>query len=111
MATALTKAQRKLRTRDIYYTVRKLMDPETGELIGALVPDHPVDRRSMRERKFHVGKQLRGAMRQARNPKFYRKAHVLSGWLVISRSKPIILHGRLSGAAMTASTAWLFRVI
>jgi len=80
-ATATAKAKRKLRTRDIYYTVRKLMDPETGELIGALVPDHPVDRRSMRERKFHVGKQLRGAMRQARNPKFYRKAHVLSGWL------------------------------
>ena len=80
-ATATAKAKRKLRTRDIYYTVRKLMDPDTGELIGALVPDHPVDRRSMRERKFHVGKQLRGAMRQARNPYFYRKAHVLGGWL------------------------------
>jgi hypothetical protein len=55
--------------------------PETGELVGALVPSHPVDRRSMRERKFTVGKQLRGNLKLDRNPMFYRKAHVLSGWL------------------------------
>jgi hypothetical protein len=35
----------------------------------------------MRERKFTVGKQLRATLRQDRNPKFYRKAHVLAGWL------------------------------
>lgn len=81
MNTALAKAKRLLRTRDIRVTVMKLVDPKTGELIGALVPDHPIDRRSMKERKFHVGKQLRATLRQDRNAGFWRKAHVLGGWL------------------------------
>lgn len=81
MTTALAKAKTKLRQRDVYFTVMRLVNPETGEEIGALVPDHPVDRRSMRERNFTVGKQLRATLRQSRNPGFYRKAHVLSGWL------------------------------
>lgn len=81
MTTALQKARAKLRSRDIRMTVMKVVIPETGELVGALVPDHPIDRRSMKERKFHVGKQLRATLRQDRNPKFWRKAHVLGGWL------------------------------
>lgn len=81
MSTALAKAKAKLRSRDIRVTVMRVIIPETGESIGALVPDHPIDRRSMRERKFTVGKQLRATLRQDRNPQFYRKAHVLSGWL------------------------------
>lgn len=79
--TALAKAKKKLRTRDVNLEVRKLVDPETGELIGALVPAHPVDQRSLRERKFGTGRLLRATLRQDRNPMFYRKAHVLSGWL------------------------------
>ncbi len=81
MTNALQKAKAKLRSRDIRVTVMKVMIPETGELIGALVPDHPIDRRSMRERKFNTGKQLRATLRQDRNPGFWRKAHVLGGWL------------------------------
>lgn len=81
MTTALAKAKAKLRSRDIRVTVMKVIVPETGELIGALVPDHPIDRRSMRERKFNTGKQLRITARQDRNPGFWRKAHVLGGWL------------------------------
>lgn len=81
MSTALQKAKAKLRSRDIRLTVMKVILPETGELIGALVPDHPIDRRSMRERKFNTGKQLRATLRQDRNPKFWRKVHVLGGWL------------------------------
>lgn len=79
--SATAKARAKLRSRDIRMTVRKLVDPETGELIGALVPDHPIDRRSMKERKFGVGRQLRATLREDRNPGFWRKAHVLGGWL------------------------------
>lgn len=79
--TAAAKARAKLRSRDIRVTVMKLVNPETGELIGALVPDHPIDRRSMRERKFNTGKQLRATLRLDRNPMFWRKAHVLGGWL------------------------------
>ena len=81
MTTALAKAKTKLRQRDVYVTVMRVVIPETGEEVGALVPDHPIDRRSMRERKFTVGKQLRATLRQSRNPGFYRKAHVLAGWL------------------------------
>lgn len=75
------KARAKLRSRDIRVTVMKVINPATGEMIGALVPDHPIDRRSMRERKFTVGKMLRATLRQDRNPMFWRKAHVLGGWL------------------------------
>jgi hypothetical protein len=81
MTTALQKARAKLRSRDIRVTVMKVMIPDTGEIVGALVPDHPIDRRSMRERKFNTGKMLRATLRQDRNPAFWRKAHVLGGWL------------------------------
>lgn len=83
--TAQTKAQKaraKLRSRDIRMTVLRVMIPETGEMIGALVPDHPSDRRSMKERKLHVGKMVRATLREDRNPMFWRKAHVLAAWLV-----------------------------
>ena len=81
------KRRAKLRSRDIRMTVVKVMivgadgRPETGEIIGALVPDHDIDRRSMKERKFHVGRMLRATLREDRNPMFWRKAHVLAAWL------------------------------
>lgn len=81
MTTATQKAKRKLRDRDVRVTVARMIDPETGEMVGCLRPTHPIDIRSMRERKFTVGKELRATLRQDRNPMFYRKAHVLSGWL------------------------------
>jgi hypothetical protein len=81
MRTALQKAKAKLRSRDVGLIVMNVMIPDTGEIVGALVPAHPVDRRSMRERKFRRGKQLRATLREDRNPDFWRKAHVLSGWL------------------------------
>lgn len=95
--TALAKAKAKLRSRDIYVTVMKVIIPGTGEEVGALVPDHPIDRRSMRERKFHVGKQLRATLRQARNPMFYRKAHVLAAWLAdnVERFQGLSAHDSL----------------
>lgn len=81
MTTATQKAKRKLRDRDVRVTVMRMVDPDSGELVGCLVPTHPIDSRSMRERRFTVGKELRATLRQDRNPMFYRKAHVLSGWL------------------------------
>lgn len=81
MTTATQKAKRKLRDRDVRLTVMRMVDPDSGELVGCLVPTHPIDVRSMRERRFTVGKELRATLRQDRNPMFYRKAHVLSGWL------------------------------
>lgn len=81
MTTATQKAKRKLRDRDVRVTVARMIDPDTGEMVGCLRPTHPIDSRSMRERRFTVGKELRATLRQDRNPMFYRKAHVLSGWL------------------------------
>ncbi len=81
MTTALQKAKKKLRDRDVRFVVARMVDPETGEMVGCLRPSHPVDIRSMRERRFTVGKELRATLRQDRNPMFYRKAHVLAGWL------------------------------
>ena len=87
------KRRAKLRSRDIRMTVVKVMivgadgRPETGEIIGALVPDHDIDRRSMKERKFHVGRMLRATLREDRNPMFWRKAHVLAAWLAKNSSE------------------------
>lgn len=80
MTTALAKAKKKLMDRSIAVTVMKVKLP-SGETVGALVPDHEIDRRSLRERKFHTGKQLRAKLSLSRNPGFWRKAHVLAGWL------------------------------
>lgn len=81
MSSSLKKAKAKLRRRPIQLTVMRLMVPETGELVPAFVPSHPIDRRIARERKFHVGMQLRGELKQSRNPGFYRLAHVLGAFL------------------------------
>jgi hypothetical protein len=60
MTTAAAKKIRAKRARrPIYLVVRKLVDPDTGELVGALVPANDVDARLMRERKFHVNREVR----------------------------------------------------
>lgn len=61
----------------IYFTVRELADPDTGELVGALVPSSPVDRALMRRRKFAKGHEVRADLTKARNPKFHRLVHAL----------------------------------
>lgn len=57
--------------------VERLVRPETGEEVGALVPAHPIDARLLRERKFVVGKEVRAEMKQPRNAKFLRLAHAV----------------------------------
>ena len=82
----LTPAQRKARakraTRPVYLLVRKLIDPDTGELVGALVPANLIDQRLLRERKFHTGREVRAELKQPRNPAFHRLAHALGHLLV-----------------------------
>lgn len=80
-AKAVHQAKRKRASRPIFFSVERVVLLETGEEIGALVPMTKWDRRSMRERKFHVGSEWRGEMKRARNLGFYRKAHVLGAWL------------------------------
>lgn len=79
--TAAQKKAAKRRRAPIFFTVRRVILPETGEEIGALVPSTKWDRRTMRDRRFSVGTELRGDMRQKRNSKFWRLAHALGGFL------------------------------
>lgn len=85
--TATQRARAKMLRRPIGVEVQlaimcdKQGRPLTGEPVGVLVPQHEIDRRSLRERKFVVGTQLRAEVKRDRNPGFWRKAHVLGGWL------------------------------
>ena len=82
MSSPLAKAKAKRARRPIYLLVRKLVDPETGELVGALVPANMIDQRLLRERKFNVGREVRAELKQSRNPAFHRLAHALGHLLV-----------------------------
>lgn len=75
------KAAKRAR-RPIYMVVARLIDPRTGEEVGALVPAHPIDQRLMRERRFHVDREVRAELKQPRNVKFHRLAHAIGHLLV-----------------------------
>lgn len=81
-ATAAEKKAAKRARRPIYMVVRRLVDPATGESIGALVPAHPIDQRLMKERRFHVDREVRAELKQPRNPAFHRLAHAIGHLLV-----------------------------
>ncbi len=68
--------------RPIYARVEKLVRPETGEIVGALVPRYSADRDQMRSRKFHTGAEVRLEVRRKRNANFYRLGHALGKFLV-----------------------------
>lgn len=80
----MTKAAKKPKAarRPVYFRVAKLVDPETGELVGALVPRSGVDQRMMRERGYKVSSEIRAELKKPRNVKFHRLAHALGGLLV-----------------------------
>lgn len=75
--SSAVKLKAKRQCRPIYLSVQRLVNPETGELIGALVPSHPIDQRLLRERKYHVGTELRAELKRPRNPRFNRLVHAL----------------------------------
>ena len=82
MKSAGKKYQEKRARRPIYMVVRRLVDPVTGEEVGALVPAHPIDRRLMKERRFHVDREVRAELKQPRNVKFHRLMHAVGNLLV-----------------------------
>src|SRR3546814_1743866 len=43
--------------------VRRLVDPATGEPVGALVPHHELDKRAMKERGYTTGREVRAELR------------------------------------------------
>lgn len=82
MTAAAKKIRAKRARRPVYMVVRRLMDPSTGELIGALVPAHAVDQRLLKERRFAVGREVRAELKQSRNPRFHRLVHAVGHLLV-----------------------------
>lgn len=82
----LTEAAKKIRAkrarRPIYLVVAKLIDPNTGEMVGALVPAHEVDQRLLRDRKFRVGRQIRGELKQPREEWQHRLIHKIGHLMV-----------------------------
>jgi hypothetical protein len=59
----------------VYLRVAKLVDPRTGELVGAFVPLYACDRETVRSKKYHVGSELRADLKKPRNALFHRLAH------------------------------------
>lgn len=68
--------------RPVYFRVERLVRPDTGEEVGALVPRYACDLRAMRERKYVVGAELRAELKRPRNPAFHRLVHALGGMAV-----------------------------
>lgn len=79
---AAKKIKAKRARRPVYLMVRRLVDPATGEEVGALVPANAVDQRLLRERRFAVGREIRSELKQSRNPAFHRLVHAV-GYLLV----------------------------
>lgn len=79
---AAKKIQAKRARRPIYMVVRKLVDPDTGESLGALVPAHDIDARLLRERNFHVGREVRAELKQPRVEWQHRLIHKIGTLMV-----------------------------
>jgi hypothetical protein len=60
----------------VYLQARKLVDPETGEVVGALVASSPSDARRLRDMKLGA-EPVRAELRKPRNLKFHRLVHAL----------------------------------
>lgn len=74
---AATGRQKKHKDRPVYFVVRTMVDPETGEMAGCLVPSSWADNRLLRERKLKTNDLIRGALHNPRNTKFHRLVHQL----------------------------------
>ena len=66
-----------LRDRPIYLTVREMIDPESGELVGVLAPDSYADQLLMRERKYRRNEVLRATLIHPRTSAQHRRVHYL----------------------------------
>lgn len=69
--------QKKHKDLPVYFVVRQMADPDTGELVGCLVPESWADNRLLRERKYRKNDQIRATLNHPRNGKFHRLVHQL----------------------------------
>ncbi len=70
-------ARKKRVVQPVYLRVRRLMDHETGELVGALVPMDETSQTQLKELGAHVGSRWRAELKQPRNVGFHRFMHAL----------------------------------
>ena len=77
MAEQKPKRQKQHKDRPVYFVVRRMVDPVTGEIEGCLVPDGWLNSRLLRERKYRTGDLLRATITHPRNSKFHRLVHQL----------------------------------
>lgn len=76
-------AKKKRPRRPVYFRVERLVRPDTGEAVGALVPLSKWDARAMRDRKYSVGAELlRAELKKRRNVKFHNLAHAIGALMV-----------------------------
>lgn len=68
---------KKPKRQPVYLEARRLVDPATGEEIGALVPASPYDSRRLRALKLGQGQGLRAELSKPRNVRFHRLVHAL----------------------------------
>lgn len=71
------RKQKALRDRPVYFVVRTMADPSTGEIAGCLVPASWTDRQILRERRLRTNDTVRAALHNPRNAKFHRLVHQL----------------------------------
>jgi hypothetical protein len=76
MSRAATK-KAKARTRPIYLRCERLVRPETGEEVRGWIALTKWDARSMKDRKYHVGSEVRAEFRRPRNVRFHRLVHAI----------------------------------
>lgn len=75
MSEEKTKKQTKPKAMPVYFTVRKLLDPVTGKIVGAFVPNSDEDRNYLRERGYRNGEKIRAILTKPRNERFNRLVH------------------------------------
>lgn len=84
--TALTAAAKKIRakraSRPIHPTCMRVVDPTTGEELGAFVPLHDIGRRLVKDRGYRAGREYRLEIKESHNAAFNRLAHVIGHLLV-----------------------------
>lgn len=77
MTQPKARRQKKHKDRPVYFVVRTMVDPETGEMAGCLVPSSWADNQLLRERKLKTNDLIRATLHNPRNTKFHRLVHQL----------------------------------
>jgi hypothetical protein len=67
----------KPKRQPVYLEARRLVDPSTGEEIGALAAASPADARRLRDLKLGQGQTLRAELSKPRNVRFHPLVHAL----------------------------------